>query len=247
MGYSDEENNNNSIGLIISGLGHIAILFLFMFLTFSHLEPPPGMKAILVEFQAEDLNVSPSSKVESAPPAKSKTETPATSASRSVYSIKEKSPVVSKTTVDIEPVKAVPNIGKSTVEENEARLADKKQKFGSLFGKGSASTDKPSEGESSALDGISKGRGTIGGGLSGRGVVEVPTISESSQKVGIIVIKVCADRSGKVISARYTQKGSTSSDAQLVRIAEKGASRYLFSKGDLDSQCGTITFDFKLN
>ena len=54
------------------------------------------------------------------------------------------------------------------------------------------------------------------------------------------------DSSGKVISADFTQRGSTSTDSQLIRIAKKNARAYRFSKGSVDKQCGTITYVFKV-
>jgi outer membrane biosynthesis protein TonB len=143
----------------------------------------------------------------------------------------------------------------SNSNNNNEKVNEQKKKFGTLFG-GSGQGDGPGnapkgspEGDpnSGALEGISKGRGTIGGGLSGRKVTQAPTISENSQKYGKVVIKVCVDKTGKVISSKFTQAGSTTTDAQLVSIAEKGAKKYQFGPGELDSQCGTISFDFKLN
>jgi TonB family protein len=151
--------------------------------------------------------------------------------------------------------KTTTNTSQETTKNNDAEVNEKKKKFGSLFG-GSGQGTKEGDGtqgdpngnpDSKVLEGISKGRGTIGGGLAGRKVVNAPTISENSQKYGKVVVKVCVDKTGQVISAKFTQGGSTTSDAQLVKLSEKGAMKYKFASGELDSQCGTITFDFKLN
>lgn len=128
-----------------------------------------------------------------------------------------------------------------------------KEQFGNVFSKGSGNTSNPgTQGDPSgspnakALEGISKGSGRVGDGLGNRSVLFEPQFSDKSQKTGRVVIKVCVDESGKVSSARFTQKGSTTSDAELVNIATKNAQKYLFSKSEIPSQCGTITVDFKL-
>jgi outer membrane biosynthesis protein TonB len=159
------------------------------------------------------------------------------------------------TTVNTNNTKPSNNSSQETAKNNDAEVSEKKKKFGSLFG-GGGQGNKDGDGpqgdpngnpDSKVLDGISKGRGTIGGGLAGRKVVNAPTLSESSQKQGRVVIKVCVDKTGQVISAKFTQGGSTTSDAQLVSLAEKGAMKYKFASGELDSQCGTISFEFKVS
>lgn len=95
------------------------------------------------------------------------------------------------------------------------------------------------------LTGIhSGGSGTIGGGLSNRGVLASPKISDSSQRTGKVVVKVCVNADGTVKSANYTQRGSTSSDEVLKKLAIRNAKRYKFSKSSASTQCGTITYDF---
>ena len=91
------------------------------------------------------------------------------------------------------------------------------------------------------LKGISTGSGKIGGGLDGRGVKYEPRIQENSQKTGRVVVNVCVDGNGNVISAKYTQKGSTTTDAGLRQIAEENAGKFKFTASNVDQQCGTIT------
>lgn len=139
-------------------------------------------------------------------------------------------------------------------KNNDDQLNKKKSQFGDLFGKGKGSGgEQGNQGETKGdpngkvLTGISTGTGRVGGGLSNRGIVQAPTLSENSQKYGKVVVKVCVDKNGKVIESTFTQKGSTTTDSQLVGISEKAAKKYVFAPGSLDQQCGTITFDFKLN
>ena len=118
-------------------------------------------------------------------------------------------------------------------------------------GKGETGTqgnqgDPNGDPNASVLDGISTGSGDIGGNLGGRGVEYKPVIKDKSQKQGTVNLKVCVDGSGKVISAEYTQGGSTTSDSDLKRTAIAGAKKYRFSKSDLDKQCGTIRIIFRV-
>ena len=129
-----------------------------------------------------------------------------------------------------------------------------KKQYGDFFGgSGKGKTDKPGnqgdpggDPDATKLEGISKGSGVVGDGLTNRGVKRAPEISDSSQKTGRVVIYVCVDRMGNVTKADYTQRGSTTSDARLVSLAKQNAYRYLFSQSNLDEQCGTITYDFKV-
>lgn len=126
--------------------------------------------------------------------------------------------------------------------------------FGSGSGKGNTGTagnqgDPDGDPNASRLEGISSGSGRIGGGLGGRGVLSSPSVSENSQKQGTVVISLCVGPDGSLLGEpTFTQRGSTTSDAGLVRAAINNAKRWRFS-GDAaapDRQCGTITYNFKL-
>ena len=121
------------------------------------------------------------------------------------------------------------------------------------FGDGKGKTDKPGnqgdpngDPDAKKLEGISTGSGMVGGGLGDRGVVFEPKISDNSQKTGTVVVRVCVDRNGDVVSADYTQKGSTTADSELRNIAINSAKKFRFAKSSIDKQCGTITIDFKV-
>ena len=87
---------------------------------------------------------------------------------------------------------------------------------------------------------------SMNGDLSKRKVLKVPQIVDDSQKQGKAVIKICVDASGKVVSADYTQMGSTTSDQHLVSLAVEGAYQYLFSPSNIKLECGRVIIDFKL-
>jgi len=139
----------------------------------------------------------------------------------------------------------------------EAEYAASKGKYGGLLkgkGTGRGNTGTPGNqgdpnGDPNAknLEGIhTGGKGRIGGGLGNRGVVSEPKIVDNSQKEGRVIIKVCVNSDGNVVSADYTQKGSSTQDATLVNIAKKNAMKFKFTSSDVSQQCGTITYDFKL-
>jgi len=142
------------------------------------------------------------------------------------------------------------------IEEENAKakaLEENKSKFGSLFGQGSKGTVDANKGDelgkpdANALEAISSGTGTTGDGLNSRGIVFEPVIKDNSQKTGKVVVEVCVDGQGKVTSAKYTQKGSTTTDQYLADLGVKNARKYLFTPSSIDEQCGSITINFVLN
>lgn len=135
--------------------------------------------------------------------------------------------------------------------KEKAELAEKKKKYSDLLGKGknNKAGNQGSENGSpdgKILDGISKGSGRVGGGLTGRGVEFEPTFSDNSQKTGKVALNICVNNAGQVSKADFTQKGSTTSDPYLIDLARKTAMKYRFAKSDIISQCGTVTIDFKV-
>ncbi len=138
-----------------------------------------------------------------------------------------------------------------TNEKSEAeKLAESKAKFGSLFGGGSTGSENDKKGEdfgvpdATVLEGLSKGTGEAGDGLGSRGLVYEPKIEDNSQKSGKVVVKVCVNKQGNVTSAKYTQRGSSTSDSYLISLAEKSAKKYRFTPSNTEEQCGSITIDF---
>lgn len=133
-------------------------------------------------------------------------------------------------------------------------LEDFKNKIGGGFTGGSQGNsgtpgnagDPNGDPDGKALDGISTGTGDVGGGLSGRGLVSRPSISANTQNSGDVVVTVCVNSSGNVVSAKYTQRGSTTNNATLIREAIKAANKYKFDKSNMDKQCGTIKIKFRL-
>lgn len=143
-------------------------------------------------------------------------------------------------------------------EARAAREAEaqalKDQLSGGLSGGGSGkgNTGKPgNQGDpngdpnSDILQGISTGSGKVGGGLGSRGVAHTHKPQDNSQDQGVVVVKVCVDRAGNVKTADFTQRGSTATSSRLKSLAISSAKRWKFSPGQVDTQCGTITYNFR--
>lgn len=88
--------------------------------------------------------------------------------------------------------------------------------------------------------------GSHGKGISNRTIIYRPVIQDDSQKEGRVVVHICVNAAGKVISADFKQKGSTTTDYELIKLAKDGALKYKFSPANQDEQCGSINIDFVL-
>ena len=152
--------------------------------------------------------------------------------------------------------KAAEEAKRKAVEEEANKKAEyeaKKSKYGSLLSGGNGNNDNSgNQGDpdgdpnSKALENLATGSGSIGEGLSDRAVEYKPVIIDNSQTTGTVVVDICINTAGKVISAKYTQKGSTSNDKELIEVAEKGVLKYRFSASNAAKQCGIVVIDFKL-
>lgn len=135
----------------------------------------------------------------------------------------------------------------------KAEYEQSKKQFGTLLsGSGRGETGTPGnqgspDGDPNAsnLKGVSTGSGRVEG-LGGRGVKYTPTIKDNSQVAGRVAVDICVDRSGKVISAKYTQHGSTITDSNLRALAEESARKFVFTESETEKQCGKIIVDFKI-
>lgn len=143
-------------------------------------------------------------------------------------------------------------------QRKEAEAKATKDQIGGLFGGGGKGSGKGNTGKpgnqgdpngdpnSDNLKGITTGTGSVGGNLGSRNVVSAPRITDNSSLEGTVVVAVCVDANGSVVSADFTQKGSTTSNSTLVNLAINNAKKWKFSSGDADRQCGTVTYRFKV-
>lgn len=82
-------------------------------------------------------------------------------------------------------------------------------------------------------------------GLIDRRVLQRAPVRDSTSKTGTVVVHLCVNRKGKVVSAEYSPKGSTTTDEHLVRVALENARQWRFEKSKQRKQCGNITYNFK--
>jgi outer membrane biosynthesis protein TonB len=142
---------------------------------------------------------------------------------------------------------------KADAEAKKAAYNESKSKFSDLLGTGKGNNNNDSNAgdpkgdpNSDALNQIATGAGRIGGGLTDRGVIYEPKINDKSQFTGIVVTKVCVNKEGKVVEAKFTQQGSTTTNKLLVDLAVNAAKKYQFTPSEIETQCGNITIEFKV-
>lgn len=163
-------------------------------------------------------------------------------------------------------------------EAEEKKIKDQmagvftKGKNGKGNGSGNASGNGTGDGEGNTKPGGNQGAqwgtpggdkngtgtGTSGNGpgsgdgmsydLKGRTWRQKPLVFDNSQKTGKVVVAIKVDKGGNVVYAKYQQKGSTTTDAYLIQLAEQGAMKAKFSAdlGAEDEQFGTISFKFSV-
>ena len=84
-------------------------------------------------------------------------------------------------------------------------------------------------------------------GLQGRGLVgDLPKPSYPGSKSGKVIVRVTVDASGRVTSAAYEPKGSTTAAAELVEAAKAAARKARFTESRAAVQGGTITYVFRM-
>ena len=143
-------------------------------------------------------------------------------------------------------------------KRKEAEAKATKDEIGGLFGGGGKGSGKGNTGKpgnqgdpggdpnSKNLEGITTGTGSVGGNLGNRNVMFAPKIEDNSSLEGTVVVEVCVDSNGSVVSAGFMQRGSTTANSTLVNLAVNNAKKWKFSTGDVDKQCGTVTYKFRL-
>ena len=128
-----------------------------------------------------------------------------------------------------------------------------------LFNMNKGGADEPDNaGNPRAPEGEDKASGTGPGlnpdgldqldqGLQGRGLVgDLPKPSYPGSKSGKVIVRVTVDASGRVTSAAYEPKGSTTDAAELVEAAKAAARKARFTESRAAVQGGTITYVFRM-
>lgn len=249
---------------------HAILLVLLLLFGFRTPLPLPAEQGILINFGTSDEGsgamepkpaVTPNEQPAQKPTTSADNETPLTQDFEEAAAIPTPKPVV-KPKPDTKPVETVKpqNEQPKPVEEkprevNQQALFPGQKPGGSNTGEGE--TGNP--GNQGSVDGSTESNshvgGPVGGGdgisfsLGGRSHLLLPSPEYPKQKSGRVVVEVTVDRNGKVTKATGGVKGSTTTDVDLVKAAERAALLAKFNtKPDAPAeQIGTITYVFKLN
>lgn len=94
--------------------------------------------------------------------------------------------------------------------------------------------------------GTGKSGVSISRGLQGRKIITQPSFEDDFNENAKVAVDIRIDAAGKVISAVYQPKGSTTSNNNLKSIAIRKAMQLKFNSGNEEEQIGTIVFNFRL-
>lgn len=88
-----------------------------------------------------------------------------------------------------------------------------------------------------------------GYGLNGRSLGSKPAPVSEKQEYGIVAIKIKVNQQGKVISASFSNSGSTTTDTYLVNLSIKEAYKVTFNPDSKapSTQTGWVSFHYKPN
>jgi hypothetical protein len=92
------------------------------------------------------------------------------------------------------------------------------------------------------------GRGngvTISKGLQGRKITGLPSFKDDFNENATVYVDIRVDENGRVVSATFQPRGSTTSEAQYKSIAIQKAQQVKFSAGEGES-VGTLKFNFRV-
>lgn len=269
------EKQNKRKGIVTSVLIHAALIALFFFFGLSSAFPPP-VEGILINFGTMETGKGdqPSEVIEPAKEVATEAVTPPpqiqeTAEREVVTQDVEEAPSIKKPEKqkEVQPVKQKEEAKKPVQQEEKKPVKEEPQVDSkSLYTGQQSDEDNPAdegitygpgdqgdpEGDISSRNyyGENSGLGNIGVGhdLAGRNLLSIPPIDDDYSETGKVAVSIKVDRSGKVVFAKYTQKGSTTTNQKLIKLAEEAAMQAKFSPNSkvAEEQFGTITFTFKL-
>ncbi|RYY29725.1 MAG: hypothetical protein EOO04_06675 [Chitinophagaceae bacterium] len=228
-----ESRKNAKAGGYTAGIcAGLLIIFLFVKWTLPVTPPVPEEEGIEVNLGNSDLGLG-----EDQPMSPDR---PAPSEARPAYTPPKASPAVS------EPVKDIETDDKDEDAPNESDSYKKGGNQGVAGGTGDQG--KPGGNpDSKNYEGGGRGTGgvTVSRGLQGRRITGVPLFEDEFNENAKVAMDITVDGNGKVVSATYQPRGSTTSDPSMKEIARRKALQVRFSTGDAEA-VGTIIFNFRL-
>ena len=261
--YKKEERfgNEQLKGLVATILFVFLMMLALFFFGLYYQEPPPEEQGVMMALGEPDagMNSEPEANPEttsSTPPLAAEPQEDET-----LTQDEEEAPAVEREKNKTEKTKPVETIKKEpTPPKEETKPEERKADPSSLFQKREKKGEGQGEGEKKGNQGDENGdqNGKPGGSglgtegvrysLGGRGIARGVNVTEKPQREGVVVMQIWVDKQGNVIRAKFQLKGSTTQDADLIRIAERSAltAKFQANSEAPDEQVGTITFTFKL-
>lgn len=262
MSILSKENDRK--GLLGTVLFHV-LLFLVMLITgFGTADPiDTDNGGVTVSFgepdEGGDDNRPAASQAESTPP-------PASSSEESVETTEDEAPEVTTSPVPKPKTETKPNNETKPTEPTQEtkpsidpRLKAQLEKMKKAKEAGGGEGDGPKPGTEGRSDGSEDGdpdgtgKGTLGNGISynlkGFKVSNMPEIKNEKQSFGTVVVKLCVNKSGKIVSTSFGRE-STTSDSYLYQISERAVRQLTIKPAGsniTDTNCGTITITFEKN
>lgn len=255
-------HENDRKGLLGTILFHVLLLLILLITGFGSVPPLESDNGgVMVSFGDPDAgggDVRPAaSQVESAPQPQSSdpNESVITSDDEAPEVVKqEKTPNQTKT-------KPTPQTKPTTQEEVkpsiDPRLKAQLEKMkrdrengGSGIGEGTKPGDKGREDGQDGGYPDGTGKGNLGNGISynlkGFSVSGSPNIKNNTQKTGTIVVEVCVDKLGRIVSTKLG-RGSTTTDNYLYELSENAVRELRIKPVGTtnDTNCGTVTIVFE--
>jgi len=245
-------------GLIATILFHLGIIALLLFLGFSTPLPLPGEEGVEINL---GMDIEGTGDIQPEKPATIKKTTPPPKQAESKEEVvtqdteeapsinNEKGEKVEETTIEEveekEVVKEEPKVNPAAMYKGKSKNASENASEG-ITGK-EGDQGKPT-GTKTSKNYI--GQGGFGDGknwsLKGRKPTYLPKPSDDFAENGTIVVQITVNRYGKVTKAIAIDKGSTTTNSKLRRLAEEAAKKAVFNANPdaAELQRGTITYHF---
>ena len=289
--WEEREKQNRKKGAITTGVVHLVLLILFIFLGLTSAYPPPT-EGILINFGTMETGrtAEPSKVIEEVDeitPEKVVTPPPPETVEEVIQEdvvtqdieetvaiepeeepevapevepdetekVSEPEPVIEEAEEPVEDVveeepEPEPVVDPKALFSGQKSDENKPTDEGSTYEKGDqgVETGDPSSNNYDGDVSFGLGNSGVGWDLTGRDLLSIPPIQDKSQETGTVAVRIKVDRNGKIVFAKYTTKGSTTTDAYLISLAEKAArdAKFNADRNAPEEQFGTITFTFKL-
>ena len=257
----NQEDKNRTISGVITLLCMALVVVVCLSFGYDPPDPPIPEEGVEVNLGNSDFGLGnnpmpDASEASSAPRPRAATENVSTQRTESTTPINTSdNPSTAKhdnptpTTTKPEPPKE-PEINKNALFNGNRGNKNKNANSGSegnTYGSGNMGKEG-GDPNSNRYDGT-PGNGGVGFSLAGRSAKALPSPNTSTQKQGKVVVKIWVDRAGNVTQTSAPEKGSTVTDAALVRQAKAAALKAKFSPKDdaPEVQTGTITYVFRTN